>query len=177
MYNNDANTHKTAGNGAKPAEIVLTDETTIDATHHFRTEDNAYVCVFVGARENGIDYRIPREQVRYIDTTGDTFDVDAPRLIESEGEWSSVDNTDEWSDPVTDNEDDGDTFDADQIAGDVVCYFGELFKIARTACGHAELVPVDEFGERVIKHKHQDATDRLHVELSEVDDVPDGWSQ
>ena len=140
MTNYNANPHKTAGNDAKPAEIVLTDETTIDAAHHFRTEDNAYVCVYVSSRENGLDYRIPREQVRYIDTTDDTFE-------------------------------------SDQVAGNTVCYFGELFKIARTACGHAELVPVDEFGERVIKYKHQDVTDRLHVGLSEVEDVPDGWSQ
>lgn len=195
MIDNDANPLKTAGNDAKPARIVLTNDEEIDATHHFRT-DNAYVCVYEGARESGIDYRIPREQVRYIDTTGDTFDrvddaSDAPSTVTASAAGppaidEDTTNTDVLTlDAFKDSEDEEDerseVANADDAAGDVVCYSGELFKITRPVCRHAEIIPTTDAAQRVCERKPGDGNHAMHVLgnramhvlLSEIDDVPE----
>lgn len=94
MLDNDANPLETQGyDSAKPAEIELVNGRTIDATHHFRSDDGKWVMIYEGARSDEIDYRVPRENVAVIDTTGDTFntgDVNATgeRVFAHEETWT-----------------------------------------------------------------------------------------
>lgn len=54
-----------------PARIELMDGSVIDAQHYIINSDG-WVCVYTGARSDGIDYRIPNSSVHWIDTTEET---------------------------------------------------------------------------------------------------------